>query len=198
MKPDGILSFKAGNVELEGDISHKGDNVTIGLNSKTKFNFDKKVKGYITLSNDSYTKALLNYGANVESTHKIYVEAKKLANFKDVKGHFGVTHSYSQNEYIHTDPNEPDNGSLQKSDSKLVNKSLKSVELKSEGVYVTEQFEIKPEFNFKYQFDGKLNTKGYIIGNIDLLKENMEIYKQWNILKDYYSENSVGMLKKIY
>ncbi len=63
---------------------------------------------------------------------------------------------------------------------------------------MTEQFEIKPEFNFKYQFDGKLNTKGYIIGNIDLLKENMEIYKQWNILKDYYSENSVGMLKKIY
>ena len=39
------LSFKAGNVELEGDVSYKvAENTKVGLNSKTVFPFEKKIR----------------------------------------------------------------------------------------------------------------------------------------------------------
>ncbi|WP_288848090.1 hypothetical protein, partial [uncultured Sneathia sp.] len=54
-----------GSAELEGQVSYKYDTLTFGLNSKTNFPFVKSEK-----NTD-------NYGKDVKSTHKVFVESEK-------------------------------------------------------------------------------------------------------------------------
>lgn len=165
-------SLNPKNVELEGDLNYSiNENILLGINSKTKFPFEKTVEGNIVLEGDKYKEALMNYGANVKSTHKLYLEA-----FKNVEAHLALTHSYSQNQHI-----------TESKSSELVNKSLKSIEVHAKGTYSKKSLEIKPEFNFKYQFDGKLNTKEYILSDYELLKESIKTYREY-IASTYYGE----------
>ena len=79
-----------GSVELEGNASYKYGEFTFGLNSKTNFPFAKK---------DS------NYGKDVKSTHKVFVESEKDKNvfkgLKDVKANVEVKHDYRKIEKGH-------------------------------------------------------------------------------------------------
>ncbi|WP_288848073.1 hypothetical protein, partial [uncultured Sneathia sp.] len=54
-----------GSAELEGNASYKYDALTFGLNSKTKFPFAKSATNTV------------NYGKDVKSTHKVFVESEK-------------------------------------------------------------------------------------------------------------------------
>lgn len=204
---DEKLSFKAGNVELEGDISYNvKKDVKVGLNSKTTFPFKKTVKGLIKDENVNYKEDLLNYGANVESTHKVYVEAFKTTDenkrenekYKDLKAHVAVTHTYAQSEKDQAD----------KAKAKDVNKSFKSVELHAEGVVAPmKNLEIKPEVNFVAQVNGELNAKDRILGDADLLGGmggfigDVTLAKLYNsdykIEYEKYSDNTNKESKKI-
>ena len=82
-----------GSAELEGQASYKYGEFTFGLNSKTNFPFVKKA-------------ASVNYGTDVKSTHKVFVESEKDKNvfkgLKDVKANVEVKHDYRK-----LDKNEP-------------------------------------------------------------------------------------------
>ena len=83
-----------GSVELEGNASYKYDVLTFGLNSKTNFPFVKSAT-----NND-------NYGKDVKSTHKLFVESEKdkdvfVKGLKDVKANVEVKHDYRKIEKGH-------------------------------------------------------------------------------------------------
>ena len=76
-----------GSAELEGQVSYKYDVLTFGLNSKTNFPFVKSEK-----NTD-------NYGKDVKSTHKVFVESEEkkdvfVKGLKDVKANVEVKHDY--------------------------------------------------------------------------------------------------------
>ena len=78
-----------GSAELEGQVSYKYDTLTFGLNSKTNFPFVKSEK-----NTD-------NYGKDVKSTHKVFVESEKdkdvfVKGLKDVKANVEVKHDYAK------------------------------------------------------------------------------------------------------
>ena len=77
-----------GSAELEGQVSYKYDTLTFSLNSKTNFPFVKSV------GND-------NYGKDVKSTHKVFVESEKdkdvfVKGLKDLKVNVEVKHDYAE------------------------------------------------------------------------------------------------------
>ena len=73
-----------GSAELEGQVSYKYGEFTFGLNSKTNFPFAQKTAD--------------NYGKDVKSTHKVFVESEKdkdvFKGIKDVKANVEVKHDY--------------------------------------------------------------------------------------------------------
>ena len=76
-----------GSAELEGQASYKYNELTFGLNSKTSFPFVKT-------SN-------VNYGEDVKSTHKVFVETEKdkdvfVKGLKDVKANVEIKHNYTK------------------------------------------------------------------------------------------------------
>ncbi len=76
-----------GSAELEGQASYKYDALTFGLQSKTNFPFAKSAT-----NND-------NYGKDVKSTHKVFVESEKdkdvfVKGLKDVKANVEIKHDY--------------------------------------------------------------------------------------------------------
>ena len=78
-----------GSVELEGNASYKYDVLTFGLNSKTNFPFVKS-----TTNTD-------NYGKEVKSTHKLFVESEEkkdvfVKGLKDVKANLEIKHDYAK------------------------------------------------------------------------------------------------------
>jgi len=78
-----------GSAELEGQVSYKYDTLTFGLNSKTNFPFVKSEK-----NTD-------NYGKDVKSTHKVFVESEKdkdvfVKGLKDVKANVEIKHDYAK------------------------------------------------------------------------------------------------------
>ena len=75
-----------GSAELEGQASYKYGEFTFGLNSKTNFPFAQKTAG-------------ANYGTDVKSTHKVFVESEKdkdvfVKGLKDVKANVEIKHDY--------------------------------------------------------------------------------------------------------
>ena len=77
-----------GLAELEGQVSYKYDVLTFGLNSKTNFPF--------RLSKDND-----DYGKDVKSTHKVFVESEKdkdvfVKRLKDVKASLEIKHNYAK------------------------------------------------------------------------------------------------------
>ncbi|MFG5919190.1 hypothetical protein ACFFBA_000589 [Sneathia vaginalis] len=84
-----------GSAELEGQVSYKYDVLTFGLNSKTNFPF--------RLSKDND-----DYGKDVKSTHKVFVESEKdkdvfVKGLKDVKASLEIKHNYAK---VATTPGE--------------------------------------------------------------------------------------------
>ena len=78
-----------GSVELEGNANYKYDVLTFGLNSKTNFPFVKS-----TTNTD-------NYGKEVKSTHKLFVESEEkkdvfVKGLKDVKANLEIKHDYAK------------------------------------------------------------------------------------------------------
>ena len=78
-----------GSAELEGQASYKYDALTFGLNSKTKFPFAKSATNTV------------NYGKDVKSTHKVFVESEKdkdvfVKGLKDVKANVEIKHDYRE------------------------------------------------------------------------------------------------------
>ncbi|MBE2990121.1 hypothetical protein IMK14_05710, partial [Sneathia sp. DSM 16630] len=75
-----------GSVELEGQASYKYGEFTFGLQSKTNFPFVQKT-------------ANVNYGTDVKSTHKLFVESEEgkdvfVKGLKDIKANVEVKHDY--------------------------------------------------------------------------------------------------------
>ena len=82
-----------GSAELEGQVSYKYGEFTFGLQSKTNFPFVQKT-------------ANVNYGTDVKSTHKVFVESEKdkdvlVKGLKDVKANVEVKHDYRKIEKGH-------------------------------------------------------------------------------------------------
>ena len=78
-----------GSAELEGQVSYKYDTLTFGLKSNTNFPFVK--------SDDNND----NYGKEVKSTHKLFVESEEgkdvfVKGLKDVKANVEVKHNYAK------------------------------------------------------------------------------------------------------
>lgn len=69
------------NAKLEADVNTMVKGVKVGVNSNTTLPL-------VTEEDD--------YGKVVESTHKIYAEAKKLSVLDDVKGNVSLTHTYNK------------------------------------------------------------------------------------------------------
>ena len=77
-----------GSAELEGQVSYKYDVLTFGLQSKTNFPFVQKT-------------ARVNYGTDVKSTHKLFVESEEkkdvfVKGLKDVKANLEIKHNYAK------------------------------------------------------------------------------------------------------
>ena len=77
-----------GSAELEGQVSYKYDVLTFGLQSKTNFPFVQKT-------------ARVNYGTDVKSTHKLFVESEEkkdvfVKGLKDVKANLEIKHDYAK------------------------------------------------------------------------------------------------------
>ena len=88
-----FIGADKGSAELEGKVSYKYDVLTFGLNSKTNFPFVKSA------GND-------NYGKDVKSTHKVFVESEEgkdvfVKGLKDVKANVEVKHDYKKIEENH-------------------------------------------------------------------------------------------------
>ena len=88
-----FIGADKGSAELEGQVSYKYDVLTFGLNSKTNFPFVKSA------GND-------NYGKDVKSTHKVFVESEEgkdvfVKGLKDVKANVEVKHDYKKIEENH-------------------------------------------------------------------------------------------------
>ena len=124
------LSFKAGNVELEGDVSYTfAKDAKLGVNSKTTFPFKSEKD---------------NYGASVVSTHKLYLDAKKLNSFKDIKAGLELQHSYDKDS----------------------SKAVKYVGLNAEGTYAgIDKLDLTGKFNFRYQFNGTSKVSDLLTGD---------------------------------
>ena len=124
------LSFKAGNVELEGDVSYTfAKDAKFGVNSKTTFPFKGEKD---------------NYGASVVSTHKLYLDAKKLNSFKDIKAGLELQHSYDKDS----------------------SKAVKYVGLNAEGTYAgIDKLDLTGKFNFRYQFNGTSKVSDLLTGD---------------------------------
>lgn len=124
------LSFKAGNVELEGDVSYTfAKDAKLGVNSKTTFPFKGEKD---------------NYGASVVSTHKLYLDAKKLNSFKDIKAGLELQHSYDKDS----------------------SKAVKYVGLNAEGTYAgIDKLDLTGKFNFRYQFNGTSKVSDLLTGD---------------------------------
>lgn len=124
------LSFKAGNVELEGDVSYTfAKDAKFGVNSKTTFPFKGEKN---------------NYGASVVSTHKLYLDAKKLNSFKDIKAGLELQHSYDKDS----------------------SKAVKYVGLNAEGTYAgINKLDLTGKFNFRYQFNGTSKVSDLLTGD---------------------------------
>ena len=78
-----------GSAELEGQVSYKYDTLTFGLKSNTNFPFVK--------SDDNND----NYGKEVKSTHKLFVESEEgkdvfVKGLKDVKANVEIKHNYAK------------------------------------------------------------------------------------------------------
>ena len=138
------LSFKAGNVELEGDVNYTfAEDAKIGVNSKTVFPFKGEEN---------------NYGAGVVSTHKLYLDAKKLNSFKDNKASIELQHSYDKDS----------------------SKAVKYVGLNAETTYAgIDKLDLTGKFNFRYQFNGDSKVKDLLTGDdvTLLLKDYMHSYE---------------------
>ena len=168
-KVDDQLNFKEGNAKLEADVNYEVmKDVKVGLNSKTVFPFESTVKGFLPNANDSANEEkLLNYGANVKSTHKLYVKAfedeknEKGYKLRNVNADITVQHSYAQNEKTATD----------KSTAKDVNKSLKYISLSADATYAAmKDLDVYGNFRFKYQFNDGMNYKDQYLGDKDLIE----------------------------
>ena len=124
------LSFKAGNVELEGDVNYTfAKDAKFGVNSKTTFPFKGEKN---------------NYGASVVSTHKLYLDAKKLNSFKDIKAGLELQHSYDKDS----------------------SKAVKYVGLNAEGTYAgINKLDLTGKFNFRYQFNGTSKVSDLLTGD---------------------------------
>ena len=124
------LSFKAGNVELEGDASYTfAKDAKLGVNSKTTFPFKGEKD---------------NYGASVVSTHKLYLDTKKLNSFKDIKAGLELQHSYDKDS----------------------SKAFKYVGLNAEGTYAgIDKLDLTGKFNFRYQFNGESKVSDLLTGD---------------------------------
>ena len=164
------LAFEKGNAELEADVNYEVmKDVKVGLNSKTVFPFESTVEGLLPKANadQGNEKKLLNYGANVKSTHKLYVKAfedeknEKGYKLRNVNADITVQHSYAQNEKTTTDKNT----------AKDVNKSLKYISLSADATYAAmKDLDVYGNFRFKYQFNDGMNYKDQYLGDKDLIE----------------------------
>ena len=150
------LSFKAGNVELEGDVSYKvAENAKVGLNSKTVFPFEKKYEWQ-------------NYGANVISTHKLYFDAKKINSFKDVNAGLELQHSYDKDS-SHA--------------IKYVGLNAKGTYVVSPNLDITGKFNFRYQFNGESEFKDLLDGEKITLGRKDYM-HSYELDAKYTGIKD--------------
>ncbi|WP_288862756.1 hypothetical protein [uncultured Sneathia sp.] len=150
------LSFKAGNVELEGDISYKvADNAKVGLNSKTVFPFEKEYEWQ-------------NYGANVTSTHKLYFDAKKINSFKDVNAGLELQHSYDKDS-SHA--------------IKYVGLNAKGTYVVSPKLDITGKFNFRYQFNGESEFKDLLDGEKITLDRKDYM-HSYELDAKYTGVKD--------------
>ncbi len=179
------LNFKEGNAELEADVNYEVmKDVKVGLNSKTVFPFESTVKGLLpkATASDGNEEKLLNYGANVKSTQKLYVKAfedeknEKGYKLRNVNADITVQHSYAQNEKT----------TAVATTAKDVNKSLKYISLSADGTYAAmKDLDVYGNFRFKYQFNDGMNYKDQYLGDKDLIEGLVDTSKTiFNIDED--------------
>lgn len=150
------LSFKAGNVELEGDVSYKvAENTKVGLNSKTVFPFEKKYEWQ-------------NYGANVISTHKLYFDAKKINSFKDINAGLELQHSYDKDS-SHA--------------IKYVGLNAKGTYVVSPNLDITGKFNFRYQFNGKSEFKDLLDGEKITLDRKDYM-HSYELDAKYTGIKD--------------
>lgn len=169
-KVDDQLNFKEGNAKLEADVNYEVmKDVKVGLNSKTVFPFESTVEGFLpkAVADQGNEKKLLNYGANVKSTQKLYVKAfedeknEKGYKLRNVNADITVQHSYAQNEKT----------TAEKTTAKDVNKSLKYISLSADATYAAmKDLDVYGNFRFKYQFNDSMNYKDQYLGDKDLIE----------------------------
>ena len=93
-----------GNAELEGQVSYKYDVLTFGFNSKTNFPLSNKQYSYKYDTSDKESRIIEDvedYGKDVKSTHKIFVESEEgkdvfVKGLKDVKANVEIKHNYAK------------------------------------------------------------------------------------------------------
>ncbi|WP_288892107.1 hypothetical protein [uncultured Sneathia sp.] len=132
-----------GSAELEGQASYKYDALTFGLNSKTNFPFAKKA---------------VNYGEDVKSTHKVFVESEKdkdvfVKGLKDVKANVEIKHDYRK---------------LEKQNPK----AAKAVDyVKGE---VSAKYDAIKDFAVEGKAGFKVNVSKFLVSNGDYFKEDKD------------------------
>ena len=153
--------------------------VKVGLNSKTVFPFESTVKGLLpkATASDGNEEKLLNYGANVKSTQKLYVKAfedeknEKGYKLRNVNADITVQHTYSMNENIKKQAHDPNAADIAKSDAMSINKSLKYISLSADATYAAmKDLDVYGNFRFKYQFNDGINYKDQYLGDKDLIE----------------------------
>ena len=133
-----------GSAELEGQASYKYDVLTFGLNSKTNFPFAKSA------GND-------NYGKDVKSTHKVFVESEKdkdvfVKGLKDVKANVEIKHDYRELKENH--------------------KAAEAVDyVKGE---VSAKYDAIKDFAVEGKAGFKVNVSKFLVSNGDYFKEDKD------------------------
>ncbi|AKC95039.1 hypothetical protein ACFFBA_000803 [Sneathia vaginalis] len=134
-----------GSAELEGQASYKYDALTFGLNSKTNFPFAKSA------GND-------NYGKDVKSTHKVFVESETdkdvfVKGLKDVKANVEIKHDYRKLEEQNP-------------------KAAKAVDyVKGE---VSAKYDAIKDFAVEGKAGFKVNVSKFLVSNDDYFKEDKD------------------------
>lgn len=145
------------NAKLEADVNTMVKGVKVGVNSNTTLPI-------YTEEND--------YGKVVESTHKIYAEAKKLSVLDDVKGNVSLTHTY----------NKINSGDKL---NKVLGAAIKNVAGEAEVNYNKfENLKLNGKVNFKANVaDKELKVKK---NDVELVVEDSALYNhEYNVTATY-------------
>lgn len=140
------------SIVLEGDVSYKLNDLTVGVNTKSELPFVKATEDDLKKRNNKKGTDLNienTYGANVVSTHKLYVKGNYDV-VKDIKAEVEVQHDYA----IAKANKETD--------------ALKYVSTKFEAAYKEiKGLELKAAINHKSQFNGLKMTYKSIMRDED-------------------------------